>query len=78
MTLPIRGDARKSGKCGAANRHLALRWNIEGEQITTAGIALRIGTSEYVAHSRLKREQAKPGPVTWAGLAIISNKKDGA
>ena len=44
---------------------------IEGNAVTLAEIGLRLGVSRVTAAYRLKREQAKPGPVTWARLALI-------
>jgi hypothetical protein len=41
---------------------------IDGERVTYPQIAARLGINERQAQSRMKRERAKPGPVTWEGL----------
>lgn len=60
----FRVRASRGGKATAA----AHRWNIEGVNYSVKQIAERIGRSEDIALTRLKEQQAKPGPLTWAGL----------
>ncbi len=43
---------------------------IEGESLTIAQIAERLGVSSTVAEDRLRRERKRPGPVTWAALRV--------
>ena len=52
-----------------ASQAAVLLFCVEGEQVTLADIAARLGCSKDAARGRLRREQAKPGPVTWAGLS---------
>lgn len=53
---------------GRASKRRAGRYCIEGELMTYAQVGVRLGVSESVAGARVKREQKKDGPVTWAGL----------
>lgn len=53
---------RKSAKAAVA------RYHIEGETVTLADIAERIGCTRDQASSRMDRERRKDGAVTWAGL----------
>lgn len=41
---------------------------IEGETLTLAQVADRLGVHRTTASDRLRRERAKDGPVTWEGL----------
>lgn len=45
-------------------------YKIEDEDLSTQQIADRLSVSCKVARLRLRREQSKDGPVTWAGLAV--------
>jgi hypothetical protein len=56
-------------QAGRASKRRAGRYLIEGESVTYADIGKRLGVSESVAGSRVKREQVKAGPVTWEGLS---------
>ena len=42
---------------------------IEGEYVNAVGIAKRLDIEQTMAAKRLRREQGKPGAVTWEGLA---------
>jgi hypothetical protein len=62
-------DARRKGIRGRRKANAGRAVMIEGQYVTLSVIAQRIGKGESAASSRLRREQAKPGPVTWAGLS---------
>lgn len=69
--MPVTPEARRMAAIagGNASRQRAGRLCIEGEHgLTVQAIAGRLGLTDSVAMKRLKREQAKPGPVTWKGL----------
>lgn len=61
-----KASIRKGGRAGAAA--CVQRYRIDDDDVTLGDIAARISRSSRVAAGRLRREQAKPGPVTWAGL----------
>lgn len=60
--------AREKAAKGHATRQSELL-SIEGEAVTLDQIAARLGVSRTTARRRLARERAKPGAVTWEGLA---------
>lgn len=45
---------------------------IEGEHVTVAGIAERLGVSVTAAKDRLYRARKRPEPITWRGLGVGS------
>lgn len=55
--------SRHRGALASVVRHC-----IEGEHVTLAQMAARLGCSKDAARGRLAREKAKPGAVTWEGL----------
>lgn len=70
MALVLTSDvARKYSQRGRL-KSLKSRWQVEGESVTAEVIGARLGIAESTAMKRVKREQQKPGPVTWAGLAL--------
>lgn len=46
----------------------AAKYLIEGESLTVAQIAQRLGTVRDNAYYRLRKAQRQPGPVTWGKL----------
>lgn len=60
--------AREKAAKGHATRQSELL-RVEGEAVTVDQVAARPGVSKTTAHRRLARERAKPGAVTWEGLA---------
>lgn len=64
-----RDVAREYALRGQPARKKRMRqWLVEGEMVSVEAIGKRIHLTHSAAANRLKREQAKPGPVTWAGL----------
>ena len=61
--------ARRNGGAGRGRQLIGL-FCIEGETVTLVQMGRRLGITEDTARLRLRREARKPGPVTWAGLAI--------
>lgn len=56
-------------RAGAATRRRNLAvYCIEGETLTLAQMAERLGVSESTVSTRLKRAAGMDGPVTWARL----------
>ena len=69
-------EAREYGRrAQPARKAYMQRWNVEGEMVSVEDIGKRIKLSAGAAANRLRREQAKPGPVTWAGLNQQGNKQ---
>lgn len=64
------GNTRAAGKRGSLKQKAGRSVMVEGESVHTADIAARLGVSQSTALLRLKREQAKPGAVTWGGLSV--------
>lgn len=65
-------EHKRSCRNGAIARAKQIAvFNIEGEQVTRKQIAYRLGVHPTTACIRLKREQAKPGRITWDGLREI-------
>lgn len=62
-----RGFHQRAGAATRARYHGV--YCIDGETVTVEGVAARLGVSHDTATRRLRRERAKDGPVTWAGLA---------
>lgn len=60
------GFRQRAGEA-SRRRHLAV-YCVEGESLTLAQLAKRLGVSETTARARLNRERAKPGPATWESL----------
>ena len=62
---PSEAEARQA----RSRANQATVYCIEGETVTLAQSADRLGISRDQASSRLKRERGRPGVVTWEGLA---------
>lgn len=62
------GFRKRAGESSARSLRAVL--GIEGESLTIAQIAERLGVSSTVAEDRLRRERKRPGPVTWAALRV--------
>jgi hypothetical protein len=61
--------ARRNGGMRRGQQTIGV-FSIEGQTVDLVAIGARLGVTDDTARKRLKREAAKPGPVTWAGLAI--------
>lgn len=66
--------AVKYGRRGRKALTRQMEYCIEGEYVSMVQIAARIGCIPDVAGKRYKREQAKPGPVTWDGMREVRGK----
>lgn len=66
LFVGARGFRHRAGQSTARTRRAVL--GIEGESLTIRQVAERLSVSQEAAETRLRRERAKPGPVTWAGL----------
>lgn len=60
------GFNRRGGEAFARKRTAA--YHIEGETLTLAELAVRLGVSERSARRKLQQAQAADGPVTWEAL----------
>lgn len=60
--------ARAKARRGHATRRSEV-FRIEGDPVTMDEIAKRLGVAKSTAQKRMARERAKPGAVTWEGLA---------
>lgn len=60
-----RDRALKGGQSSKARTAVYL---IEGEYVTYAQMAERMGVHESTAKSRFQKAKALPGPVTWEGM----------
>lgn len=58
---------------GSAPRHIPrpARWRIEGENVTFAEIAKRIGVTPACAQQRMLSLRNASGPITWSRLKAI-------
>jgi hypothetical protein len=60
--------ALKSAKRGSAK--VAALYVIDGQYVTAAQVAERMGTDKRGAAKRIARVKAKPGPLTWVKLGV--------
>lgn len=63
-------SAQRRARILQATKRRASSFAIEGEAVTLDEISRRLSLGREGARYRLKREQAKPAPVTWAGLGL--------
>lgn len=66
LFVGTKGFRNRAGQSTARTVRAVL--GIEGESLTIRQVAERLGVSKVAAENRLRRERAKSGPVTWAGL----------
>lgn len=70
MKIPEgKAAAKYAARANRARHYVGEKYRIEGDYVGTQDIGKRLGVSTRNALDRLRREQGKDGPVTWAGLA---------
>lgn len=65
-----RNESRVSGARGGRARASHHRWHVEGEALTTAEIAARLGISMNAAQKRVLRIRTHGNPITWSALRL--------
>lgn len=70
MTAEVaRAKARRGHAVRRAEVFRITRKDGDTDVVTMDDIATRLGVTKRVAQRRMQRERAKPGVVTWEGLA---------
>lgn len=62
--------ARIYGKRGGLARATTHQWYVEGEAVTTAAVAERLGITLNAAGKRIRRIRRKGKPITWSALKL--------
>ena len=71
-----KSEASEYGKRAAVSaKRRAEQWCIEGEYVTAAQMAERVGVTVDTVHGRLSNAKQMEGAVTWERLRMVSGVK---